>query len=239
MKEILEFVERHFAQLSQVDWGVVLVLSFLIGSGLFLVFRWLFESRLEAHRGLLELRTKESDELRSKIARQSEEVNSLSRELLRLAERHSAVAIELRAALIIGNTTDEIIGDLIDYIVHLRAVLLLARVYFAEYKLLTCSLKKLAIYGQPEVQRVIRSGPPASVVLSRLGQAFDEAGELPRSLEHLTSGVRDEIDITIRIDLAGELQKLENRQVTKELSFLEQQMDQVFARIEQVIREQR
>jgi hypothetical protein len=226
MKGALDFLDQHLASLSGVEWAVVLVLSLLIGGGLFFVFRWLYESRLTAQRDLLDLRTEESEVLRTKIAWQSDASAALAEELRSLELQQQTASEQLQTVLKRHDTASQVINDLADYIVHLRSVLLLVQMRVLECDQLSLAFEKYLIYSHLSSHFEVEFAPPPALLLSQLVKAFAELRDFQEALKPLTSVSGDQIDVTVRLDLRAELDKMENRPATAELQRLESQADQ-------------
>lgn len=227
---MLDFLDKHLASLSGVEWAVVLVLSLFIGGGLFFVFRWLYESRLTAQRDLLDLRTEESEVLRTRITWQSEASAALAEELRSLELQQQTASEQLQAVLKRHETASQVINDLADYIVHLRSVLLLVQMRVLEYDQLSLAFEKYLIYSHLSSHSAVEFVPPPTLLLSQLVRAFAELRDFQEALTPLTSVSDDPIDVTVRLDLRAEIEKMENRPATAEFKRLESQADQAVER---------
>src|SRR4051794_7605176 len=81
MDKMLTYVLENFKQLTPFHLLLVVLLTILASAGMFFVFRWLFASRLDAQRDLLQMKSEQVTELKVRFSELKSEGVQLSQEL--------------------------------------------------------------------------------------------------------------------------------------------------------------
>ena len=168
MDKILAYVLDNLKHLTPFQLLLVLLLTILSSTAVFIVLRWLFASRLEAQRELLQMKSEQVNELKARFSELKVEGTQLSEELAR-AKGSLTIAPPPAAAL----------ANLSALRVRLTIVALMWLHTVQDFRAGLWSI--LAIYAELELP--IRSSLPSAPPVARLRERLDHVTELFRTVD--------------------------------------------------------
>jgi hypothetical protein len=230
MSELWTFLAENYRQLNGVDWAILFVATVLIGAGIFAALHWLYRSRFDAQRDVLDLRKEEISDLRQRLDTQAEHQKELTNQLSAMESNRAVLLRDYESTLRKWEGADKALKMTAPFIFHTKELFLLSSyLIVAHYRVLQ-QYELLEMYVRFGAHHPDGAPRPGDVLrrLVKLQSSLSGASDV---FAPLLESPLNQVRVNVHVDIPRVLQQHRVEEVLHEVGEIEDSLRSYVQRV--------